>query len=76
MERQKTVDLQMLQQGPRGFPPDNAGDVRDTGWIPGSGRSPGVKSGNLLQYSCPENRGACPPGQGYSPRESQSIRDA
>ena len=21
--------------------PDNAGDIRDAGWIPGSGRSPG-----------------------------------
>ena len=28
---------------------------RDTGWIPGSGRSPGVGGGNLLQYSCLEN---------------------
>ena len=37
-------------------PPANAGDnVRDKGLIPGSGRSPGVKNGNLLQYSCLEN---------------------
>ena len=34
--------------------PDNAGDVRDTGLIPGSGRSPGGH-GNPLQYSCLEN---------------------
>ena len=27
----------------------------DTGLIPGSGRSPGEGSGNLLQYSCQEN---------------------
>ena len=33
----------------------NAEDVRDAGWIPGSGRSPGGGNGNLLQYSCPEN---------------------
>ena len=33
-------------------PPASAGDVRDTGLIPGSGRSPG---GNPLQYSCLEN---------------------
>ena len=33
----------------------NAGDVRDTGSIPGSGRSPGVGNGNPLQYSCMEN---------------------
>ena len=33
-------------------PPANAGDVRDTGSIPGSGRSPGGGHGNPLQYSC------------------------
>ena len=33
----------------------NAGDVRDTGSIPESGRSPGVGNGNPLQYSCLEN---------------------
>ena len=33
-------------------PPANAGDVRDQGLIPGSGRSPGVGNGNPLQYSC------------------------
>ena len=33
----------------------NAGGARDMGSIPGSGRSPGVGSGNLLQYSCLEN---------------------
>ena len=30
----------------------NAGDVRDVGSIPGSGRSPGGAHGNPLQYSC------------------------
>ena len=43
--------------------PTNTGDIRDTGWIPGSGRSPGGENGNLLQYSCLENpmdRGAWP----------------
>ena len=34
--------------------PANA-DVRDTGLIPGSGRSPGGGHGNPLQYSCLEN---------------------
>ena len=29
-------------------PPGNAGDTRDSGLIPGSGRSPGVGNGNLL----------------------------
>ena len=28
---------------------------RDSGWIPGSGRSPGGGHGNPLQYSCLEN---------------------
>ena len=36
-------------------PPANAGDARDVGSIPGSGRSPGVGNGNPLQYSCLEN---------------------
>ena len=32
--------------------PANAGDTRDTGLIPGLGRSPGEGYGNPLQYSC------------------------
>ena len=32
-------------------PPANAGDIRDTGCIPGSGRPPGGEHGNPLQYS-------------------------
>ena len=36
-------------------PPANAGDARDMGWIPGSGRSPGVGNGHPLQYSWLEN---------------------
>ena len=35
--------------------PANAGDVRDSGLIPGLGRSPGEGNGNPLQYSCLEN---------------------
>ena len=35
--------------------PASAGDTRDMGSIPGSGRSPGVGNGNLLQYSCLKN---------------------
>ena len=35
--------------------PANAGDLRDTGLITGSGRSPGGGHGNPLQYSCLEN---------------------
>ena len=33
----------------------NAGDIRDVGSIPGSGRSPREGRGNPLQYSCLEN---------------------
>ena len=33
-------------------PPANAGDVRDAGLTPRSGRSPGGGHGNPLQYSC------------------------
>ena len=36
-------------------PPANAGDIRDVGSIPGSGRSPEVGNSKLLQYSCLEN---------------------
>ena len=48
--------------------PANAGDVRDAGLIPASGRSPAEGQGNPLQYSCLEK----PHGQrslaGYSPQ--------
>ena len=54
---------------PRGFPggsvvknpPGNARNARDTGSIPGSGRSSGGGYGNPVQYSClekPQERGA------------------
>ena len=33
----------------------NAGDIRDSGSIPGLGRSPGGGHGNPLEYSCLEN---------------------
>ena len=36
-------------------PPVDLGDVRDTGLIPGSGRSSGGGNGNPLEYSCLEN---------------------
>ena len=36
-------------------PVAKAGDIRDTGSIPGLGRSPGWGHGNPLQYSCLEN---------------------
>ena len=36
-------------------PATNAGDLRDTGLIPGWERSPGRGHDNSLQYSCLEN---------------------
>ena len=54
--------------GGKEHPPANAGDIKDTGLIPGSGRSPGGGHDNPLQYSCLENQSH---GQrslaGYSP---------
>ena len=41
--------------------PANAGDVKETGLIPGSGRSPGGGNVNALEYAClenPKDRGA------------------
>ena len=35
--------------------PSNAGDKRDMGLIPGSGKFPGGGNGNLFQYLCLEN---------------------
>ena len=36
--------------------PASAGDIRDRGVTPGSGRSLGGGHGNSFQYSCLENR--------------------
>ena len=36
-------------------PPANAGDIKDTGLIPGWGRSSGERNDNPLQHSCLEN---------------------
>ena len=66
--------------GTRGKEPTcQSGDIRDTGLIPGSGRSPGGGHNNPFQYSCLENpmdRGAL---EGYSPwrrKESDLIEVA
>ena len=40
---------------------------RDSGSIPGLGRSPGVGNGNPLQYSCLENPHGQRSLEGYSP---------
>ena len=57
------MEIQWVVLSSRDFPsgavvrnsPANAGDTRDTGLIPGLGRSLGVGNGNPLQYSCPGN---------------------
>ena len=49
-------------------PPANAGDIRDVGSIPGSGRSPGGGHGNPLQYFCLENAHRQRNLAGYSPQ--------
>ena len=36
-------------------PPANARAVRNSGSVPGLGRSPGEGNGNPLQYSCQDN---------------------
>ena len=50
--------------------PANAGDIRDKGLIPGSGRYPGEGHGNSLQYSFLEN----PHGQRSLEFGSQRVR--
>ena len=48
-----SISIQLFPDGSAGKESTcNAGDTRDTGSIPGSGRSPGVENGNPLQYSC------------------------
>ena len=62
-----------------GFPDDsvvkkllaNAGDTRDMGLIPGSGRSLEEGKGNPLQYSCPGNS---MDRVGYSPWGPKGVR--
>ena len=44
-------------------PPVNAGGARDTGSIPGLGRSPRGGNGNPLQYSCLEISWTEEPGE-------------
>ena len=53
-----TTDLKMNEA--LGFPGGSDGkastrNAGDPGLIPGSGRSPGERNGNPLQYSCLEN---------------------
>ena len=52
-------------------PPDNEGDIRHMGSIPGSEIFPGGGHGNPLQYSCLENPTEVEPG-GLQSLKSQS----
>ena len=52
--------------------PASAGDIRDAGSIPGSGRSPAEGNGSPLQYSYSENPMDREPG-GLQSRESQKV---
>ena len=55
----KQLEEQLLTTSTGGLmvqiPPANAGDTGDPGLIPESGRSPGERNGNPLQYSCLEH---------------------
>ena len=55
--------------------PAKAGDARDAGLIPGSGRSPGGGHGSPLQYSCLENLMDREPGglQSMGCKESNTL---
>ena len=58
-------------------PACQAGDVGDTGSIPGLGRFPGVGNGNPLQYSCLEDPHGHRSLAGYSPwgrKESETTK--
>ena len=67
--------------GEMGFPdgtsgkelPASTGEIRDADSIPGSGRSPGGKHGNPLQYVCLENCMDRRAG-GLQSKESQRVR--
>ena len=56
-------------------PPANAGHIRDTDLIPGSGGSPREGHGNPLQYSCLENPMTKEPGGLQSMRLHRVTHD-
>ena len=56
-------------------PSANAGDIRDVGSIPGSGRSPGEENGNPLQYSCLERPHGQRSLEGYGPQGHRVRQD-
>ena len=52
---QRSPSSSGLNENDMNFPLTSAGDVRDVGSIPGSGRPLGGGNGNPLQYLCLEN---------------------
>ena len=54
-------------------PPANARDVRDTGLIPGSGRSPGGGNGNPLRCSFLEKSHGQRSLADYSPWDREEL---
>ena len=54
-------------------PPAHAGDIRNIGSIPGSGRSPGGGHGNPFQFSCMENPMDKRSLVGYSPQGHREL---
>ena len=56
----------------RNLPAKTGGDIRNTGLIPGSGRSPEGGNGNPLQYSCLKNSIDKRSLVGYSPWAAKS----
>ena len=69
--KRKTEPIITLQGFPGGLgaknPPVNPGDTRDSGSIPGLGRSPREGNGNPLQHSCLGNTVDRGVWQAYSP---------
>ena len=53
--------------------PADAGDTRDMGSIPGSGRPPGGGNGNPFQYSCLEKFHGQRSLVGYSPQGHTAL---
>ena len=56
-------------------PPANAGDTREAGSVPGSGRFPEVGSSNTVWYSCLENSMTEEPGRLQSMGSLRVRRD-
>ena len=55
-------------------PPNNEGEVKDTGLIPMSERSPGTGNGNPLHYSCLGEFHGQRNLVGYKSMESQRVK--